>query len=129
MASEDAENRVAASIRADVGEDVEIHDSSTPDTVFVTSRATIELALERYRQGVLARTQWVNPFITCVTVLSVLLVADFEPLLGFSSATWYAVFVVALLLSIVWLAWALVSFFRNRHKAEVEFVIERLESE
>lgn len=128
MASED-DDAVAASIRADVGEGVEIHDSSTPDAVFVTSRATIELALERYRQGVLARTRWVNPFVTCVTVLSVLLVADFEPLLGFSSATWYAVFVVALLLSVVWLLWAVVSYLRNRHKADVEFVIERLESE
>lgn len=120
---------VAASIRADVGDDVEIHDSAGPDAVFVTSRSKIELALRKYRTGVRARTKWVNPFVTSLTVLSVLLVADFEATLGFSGATWSAVFVVALLLSVCWLVWAVASFVRNRHKADITYVIETLESE
>jgi hypothetical protein len=123
------ETDVAASIRADIGEEVEIHDSSTPDAVFVTSRSRIELALQKYQEGVLARTRWVNPFVMCITILSVLLVADFKSLLGLSAAAWYSVFVVALLLSIVWLGWAVVSLVQNRHKADPEFVIEYLESE
>lgn len=126
MAEEDP---IAASIRADVGEDVDIHDSSQPDAVFVTSRATIELALQHYRQGVLARTRWVNPFVTCITILSVLLVADFESRLGFSASTWDAVFVLALLISLAWLGMAIISYLRNRHQADPQYVIERLESE
>lgn len=124
-----SDDEVVASIRADVGEDVEIHDSSSPDAVFVTSRSKIELALRKYRRGVLARTRWVNPFVTCITILSVLLVADFRSTLGLPRATWYAVFVVAFLLSVVWLVWEVLSFLRNRHKSDVEFVIETLESD
>lgn len=120
---------VAASIRDDLGDDVEIHDSSGPDAVFVTTRSKIELALRKYEEGVLARTRWVNPLVLCVTVLSVVLVADFESTLGFSAATWDAVFLAALAASVVWLAWAVVSFVRNRHKADIGYVIERLESE
>lgn len=120
---------IAATIRADVGDDVEIHDSSGPEAVFVTTRSKIELALRQYRRGVVAQTRWVNPFVTAVTLLSVLVVADFDATLGFSEATWSAVFFGAFALSILWLGWELYTFARHRHHADIEFVIEHLERE
>lgn len=123
------EETVAATIRADLGEEVEIHDSSEPDAVFVTTRSKIELALRNYREGVLARRGWVNPFVTSVTILSVLLVADFETRLGLPATTWYAVFVLALALSLAWLGRELLAYVRNRHRADIAHVIQTLESE
>lgn len=120
---------VVATIREDVGEDVDIHDSSNPDAVFLTTRSKMELALRKYKSGLLAKAKWVNPFVIMSTFLSVLLVTDFKSVFGFSQGTWEAVFLMGFLISSIWLLICLYEYIENRHKADTDYVIKELESD
>ena len=123
------EDDITTTIPDSIGENVEIHDSSTPEALFFTTRSKIELALRDYQDGVLARRRWVNPAVTSATFLSVLIVADFSEFLGLSGDFWRSMFFFGLFLSILWLIKSIYDLVNNRNKANIEYVIERLEVE
>ena len=108
------------------GEDVEIHDNSSPDAVFVTSKAKIELALRKYKQGVLAKQAWVNPFVILVTVASTLQVTTFTSFLGLSGTTWKGAFVLMMVISAAWLINSVRKYITNKDKSKFEYVMDEL---
>lgn len=122
-------NAVASSVRDNVGQDVEIHDTKDPEAVFITSRARMRLALMQYKSGILARRGWINPLLLFLTVLSVSIVSDFGRKFGLSQSFWEAFFTIILVLSVIWLAHSLINAYRYRSKADLDSVIEKLESD
>lgn len=120
---------VNSSIREDIGEGVDFHDSSSPDAVFLTTRARIHLALIQFKEGVLAKTKWVNPLMMVVTLSSAILVTDFKQFLALPANVWKAMFVFGLLLSVGWLLRAIYGYVDNREKSEIDYVIDQLKTD
>lgn len=121
-------NSVESSIKANVGDDVDIHDTKDPDAVYITNTSKIKLVLIEYEAAIKSQTSWVNPALLGITVLSVLFVTDFGSALGLPGDVWEAIFIVLLLLSIIWFVRSIQLFLQYKQKADIEYVIEQLES-
>lgn len=117
---------ISGQLKQEVGDDVLIHDTKDPDEVFLTNKSRLKLALLTYKDGIRARTAWVNPFILLVTTLSILLVADFQQNLGLSSDIWSSIYILISLISLIWLLKELWKWYVFREKARTDTVISQL---
>ncbi|MBL4886327.1 MAG: hypothetical protein JKY95_17575 [Planctomycetaceae bacterium] len=70
--------------------------------VIITTEDKVRLCMTEHANQLIARQNWIAPLSLFVTILVVLLTADFSDRLIFPKATWHAVFVLGAILAFVW---------------------------
>lgn len=122
----DQSDDLEGELKQEVGEDVPVHNTKDPDEVFLTSKSRLKLALLEYEDGVKSLRGWANPFILLITVVSILLVADYQQTFGMSGDFWLAAYFMTGVISLIWLIYAIFLYLKNRKKAEIDSVIQNL---
>lgn len=89
----------------------------------VTTRDKIEIALRRKLPLFLRRTAWVAPASLLSALVMSIITSDFTKFMGISEDVWSTVFVVAAILSGVWLLRSLLHLFRA---AKLEDVLQAI---
>jgi len=113
------------SLDSNIDED-SIHVTAGSDEMLITDKSTLELVLRKYKEGIEAKTEWSGYAGISITVLSILLVADFEQSFGLNESFWLALYAFFLIYSLYRLFRSGISWFRNKDKADIEFVISKL---
>ena len=94
-------------------------------SVIVTTEDKLRLRLQAHLSAAEKTKDWIAPFFLLVSLSLALLSADFKDLL-FSASTWKAFFIIAAILSAVWLAFTLRQAFHSR---SLDSLIEEIKSE
>ena len=71
---------------------------------------------------------WLTPVSLFVTILIVILTADFKPLWGLEKEVWKAIFVVAMLLTIIWSIISLFEAIKCSKKSTITFLINEIKN-
>jgi hypothetical protein len=116
-------------LRQDVGEDAIIHDTKDPDEVFVTTKSKMKLKLSKYEKAVRARTNWVQPVILFLTVIPVLLAADFTQTYILTPGQWQFLYAFCALGSVIWFVKHVYNLVKNWGNARIEYVMEELRAD
>ena len=74
--------------------------------VIVTTEDKIRLCLEKYLKDLENKKEWIIPASILITILAVLITADFKNLL-FNREFWQALFVLAGIICFIWLIYSL----------------------
>ena len=75
--------------------------------LIATTEDRLRLCLRDYAESVARRQSWLAPGSLLATFVLVFTTADFKDALGFTVATWEAVFLLCLLASLIWLGFSL----------------------
>jgi phosphoglycerol transferase MdoB-like AlkP superfamily enzyme len=94
-------------------------------SVIVTTEDKLRLKLQAHLSTAEKTKDWIAPFSLLVSLSLALLSADFKDFL-FSAATWKALFIIAAVLSLGWLATTLRQAFRSH---SIDSLIEEIKSE
>ena len=102
----------------------EVHVNTSQNVIYITEDR-VRIHLITHLQRVEKKRSWVTPLMLLVTIIVVLLTSQFRDLV-LSAATWKAMFVMASLVSVVWLVYAL----KNARRSEtIDELIERLKKD
>lgn len=93
--------------------------------VFQCTTDKAQNVLFRYGQALSEKNAWVAPLGLLLSCLATLLTTDFKDTLGLNQATWRAVFLVVVGLSILWLVRLLIRVFRYR-KIDIDYVVRKM---
>lgn len=98
------------------------------DLIEITHDKLENVLLKFYERHTL-RSSWFNPLSLLVGVALTLTTADFKAqALGLDGATWRAIFVIALLASIVWLSVNLIRLAKCWKETSLEFLINKIKN-
>lgn len=122
-------NDYTSQLRQDVGDDAIIHDTKDPDEVFITTKSKMKLKLSKYEEAVKARSNWTQPAILFLTVMPVLLAANFTQAYILSPGQWQFLYAFFALGSVIWLARKMYNLARNWGNAKIEYVMEELRAD
>lgn len=123
-----SDGSVESSIREDVGDDIEVHDTKDPDEIYVTNPSKMRLVLQQFEKAIRAKTNLLNPIVLGITTSSVLFVSDFNTTFGFSAEMLRTAFVIITVGCVIWLARLLYTVYIHRGKTDAEYVINELKS-
>lgn len=90
--------------------------------VIVTTEDKIVLCLHEYLENIDKRRSWIAPFGILLTILMTLATTTFRSIF-FPAETWQAIFVIAAVLSGVWLA---VSLYQSPKAMSVQDIVKKL---
>jgi hypothetical protein len=116
------------SLNSNIDED-SIHVTAGSDEMLITDKSTLELVLRKYKETIETKTEWSGYGGISLTVLSILLVADFEQSFGINENFWLALYAFLLIYSLYRLFRAVIWWFRNNNKTDIEFVISKLKQQ
>jgi len=109
----------------DLRSEVIIHKNLTQD-VLLTTEDKMKLALIEYREILTARGEWLSAAVLTLSFLSSLLLTEFKNVGPISAATWQATYFIFFLLALIRFINILVKMFQNRHKARIDYLINRI---
>lgn len=96
--------------------------------VIVTTEDKIDLALIRHQKYSKAKSDWLTPFSTLLTVIASLAAADFKDFFSIPADSWRAIFILLAVLSGLWLVICIYRLIAHRNKGTNEDFIKTLKS-
>lgn len=89
----------------------------------------LENVLLKFYQKHLLRTIWFNPLSLLVGVALTLTTADFKTnALGIEGTTWKAIFIIALISSLIWLVVSLIRLAANWNETSLDYLISKIKN-
>ena len=105
-----------------------IHKNLTQD-LLVTTEDKMKLALIEYREVLISRDEWIGAGALAFSFMSPLLIANFRDIGPFDGNTWRAIYFVLLALAAYRFVTIIIRAARNRHKANLDFLINKMKQE
>ncbi len=105
--------------------DLKIHRNLTQD-VILTTQDRLRLALIEHRDTLSAKREWISAALLSLSLLTTILLTDFENALGLSADTWRAAYGFFFILALGWLINSLVKLFRNRKRGDIDYVLKQI---
>lgn len=99
-----------------------IHSNITPEILEITIDKLKIVLLENDRR-ISDSNQWQAPLGIFITILLVLVTADFRQAFWLSAAVWHAIFIISAVFSFIWL---LISFNKVKERITVDALIEKM---
>lgn len=101
--------------------------TSLDQEVIVTTADKVRLCLIAHRDRMTARREWLLPLGILTTLITALIAATFRNFI-LDAEVWEAVFVIAALVSGIWLIYTVIKAIKYWKKADVENIVERLKA-
>ena len=120
-------NRVAT-IEANIKLNVE-YDQLTKGIIndlILTTSDKLRNQLNEYQKIQVGKLDWVGPLGIVISLIAALVATDFKDTLNIKGDAWEAIFIIALFLSIIWLAIVFYKIFRNRNKRDINYIIQKI---
>jgi hypothetical protein len=96
------------------------------ESYIMTTHDKMTLALNSFRDGVVARHAWLTPASLGLAFLIALVTCDFKDTLGVSKSVWHAIFILAMVGCILWLVSSIVHVVRFWADGNVHTTIARI---
>lgn len=100
-----------------------IHDNSGTDIIMITTEK-MQLILVESKNSFRAKDSWIAPLGVFLTIVLVLLTADFKSKFGFQPEFWSAIFWISAAISL----FATIYLYLKRGKIEIEDIMERIKT-
>ena len=122
--------RKTAALKIDqsILESATIHTNLTQE-VIVTTQDKLNLALINHQNIIKARTDWVIPFSILLSAITSLVAADFKTFLSIPADSWKSLYILASVISFVWLLYCLYKLIINRNKGNNDYFINSLKKD
>ncbi len=105
--------------------DFKIHKNLTQD-VIMTTQDKLRLAIIEYRDVLASRKEWISAGSLSLSLLTSLMLAQFQDKLGLSADTWRALYGFFFSLAFFWLINSLIRLYRNRKRGDVDYLIQQI---
>lgn len=111
--------------KKDFNGDVIIHKNLTQDVLVITEDK-MKLTLLEYKNILSAGAEWFSASTTVLSFLAALLLTNFKDVGPLTAETWQAIYFMFFVISLARFINVLYKMFRNRKKANVDYVIRKL---
>lgn len=129
IASQQQQTEVATYTSASEDKFVDKRYANLRSDIVEITHDKLENVLIKFYQKHALRTAWFNPLSMVVGVALTLTTAEFkEKAIGLQGATWQAIFVIALVLSAVWLITNLARLAISWKETTLDFLIDRIKN-
>ena len=71
---------------------------------------------------------WLTPISLFITILIVLLTADFKPFLGLEKEVWNAIFIISALIALIWSITSIISAIKCSRSSTISFLIKEIKN-
>lgn len=113
-------------LQEDFSKKLTIH-KSLDQEVLVTTVDKVRLCLMTHKDRLTAKREWTLPASLLVTLVTAILAAEFSNVL-LDAAVWQSLFILAAILSFVWLVFSLGKAWRCRKAGDIEEIVENLKA-
>jgi hypothetical protein len=96
------------------------------DRIIITDQDKLYRYLSKNLKYLSTKRNWIAPFGILTTIVVTTTTSTFKPVLGIEPDTWFAIFVIAGLITFLWFIW---SFCKDLTSSEIEDVIEDIINE
>jgi hypothetical protein len=111
--------------KEDFNGDVIIHKNLTQDVLVITEDK-MKLTLLEYKNILSASAEWFSASTTVLSFLAALLLTNFKDVGPLTAETWQAIYFMFFVISLARFINVLYKMYRNRKKANVDYVIRKL---
>jgi hypothetical protein len=101
---------------------------NTKSDLIVITEDKLENLLLKFLEDYLKINSWITPLTLFITILTTFLTTNFKGFIGFSEHTWESVFVIVLLTSLIQTIRSVYIHLRNRKRATLEYLIEKIKN-
>lgn len=123
-------NQQAQGYSVDVGDELSKNmtfHTNVKQEVILTTADKLRLVLHDTHKHLSAKRDWVTAGGLLVSFLTTLCTSDFRDAYGLKKSSWEAIFVVASILSGLWLIKTLYQLFTNWGKGEPDYIIDQIQ--
>ena len=114
-------------LAAEISASVTVH-RNIQQTIVVVPEDRLRLCLMEHRDCLSGRRDWLTPLSLLVALITTLVAADFNKTLVFAPNVWEAMYVIASLLSGIWLIRALYRSWSVRNAISLDSLVVRIKS-
>jgi hypothetical protein len=109
----------------DLTGDIKIHKNLTQD-VIMTTQDKLRLAIIEHRDVLASRREWISAGSLSLSLLTSLMLTQFQDRLGLSAEYWRALYGFFFALALFWLISALYKLYKNRKRGDVDYLIKQI---
>jgi hypothetical protein len=100
-----------------------VHSNLTAEVIKITSDK-LKLILTQHLKNLESKKEWLTPFSLLITILIVFPTTTFKEFISIKSTTWEAFFLMAIVLTFIWLVFAIIKAFKAKNVDDIITLIK-----
>ena len=102
--------------------------SNTKSDLIEITEDKLENILLKYLERISKVRSWLTPFSLFITILIVILTANFTEFIGIKKEVWKAIFIISLLVTAIWTGIASIQSIKHSKNSSISFLISEIKN-
>jgi hypothetical protein len=94
--------------------------------IIVTTTDKLKNQLNEYQEILSGKLDWIGPLGIVISLVAALVASDFKDSLYIKADAWQGIFIVAIILSTIWLAFVFYKIFKHRNKRNINYIVQKI---